>query len=705
MQKEIKKIIGERVLTLTTGEVALQANGAVVARYGDTMVLSTCVVGDELKNHIPDFLPLTVEYREKTYAVGRIPGGFIKREGKPSEKEILTARLIDRPVRPLIPPNINCEIQIISWVLSADQQNDPDFLSINATSAALAISEIPFDDIIGAVRVGYIKDKFTINPTHSELENSMLDIVIAGTEDAIVMVEGGGKELPENLLVEAIKFAHPHIKEIIYSIKEMREEVGKEKLKLKNHEEITGEIQSFLSSYIPDIESALKIKEKSARRKRLKEIVEEAKHKLGIDEETEPIKWRLLEEAFKEKKKKILRKWIAEKGVRIDGRNLNEIREIECKVSVLPRTHGSALFKRGETTALVVTTLGTREDEQIIEALTGEFSKRFMLHYNFPPFSVGEIQPIRGPGRREIGHGALAEKAILPLIPDKDKFPYTIRVVSDILDSNGSSSMATVCGASMSLMDAGVPIKTSAAGVAMGLIKEDNTFFTLTDILGEEDHLGDMDFKLAGTKNGFTAVQMDIKIKGITYEMLNRAIEEAKQARLKILNIMDSVISNPRSELSPYAPRVVTLYVKPERIKDLIGPAGKNIKSIIDQTNAKIDIENDGKVYVYSNDKTMANKAIELINQLTQEPEVGKVYLGKVKRVTDFGAFVEILPGIEGLVHISQLDKKRVKKVTDAVKVGDEMLVKVTGIDEYGRVQLSRKQVIEEKTHERRKKI
>jgi len=704
VKEEVKVDIGSEKIIFETGELARQADGAVLCKVGESVVLSTCVMAEESEGEVIDFVPLTVEYREKSYAAGKIPGGFIKREGKPGEKEILTSRLIDRGIRPLLPDHLMREIQIISWVLSADE-SEPDVIAINSASAALYISHLPFEIPIAAVRVGYKDGKFFAGFS-SPGEDSELDIVVAGTEEAITMVEGGGREVKEEIFVQALEFAHPSIKEIIRGIKILRERVGREKVHIPMDSELI-EIKSSLLEYKEDIESALKIKEKKKRRESLEGIYNDAlmKWKEKIKDESLLKSARsLFLKSFKELEKDILRRWIKEKGLRIDGRGLDDLREIRCAVGVLPRTHGSAIFQRGETTALVVTTLGTKEDEQIIEALGGDFSKRFMLHYNFPPFCVGEVRPIRGPGRREIGHGALAERAFLSLIPEKEVFPYTIRVVSDILESNGSSSMATVCGASLSMMDAGVPLRKAVAGVAMGLVKEDEKFFILTDILGDEDHLGDMDFKIAGTREGITSVQMDIKIKGVTPQIMGEAIEKARIARMKILDIMDSVISEPRKELSPYAPRVLRLQINPDRIKDLIGPGGKNIKSIIEETGVKIDIENDGRVFVFSTDSKNAERARELIMYFTGEVEIGKVYTGKVKRIADFGAFVEIFPGVEGLIHISQLDYRRVKRVTDVVKVGDEVPVKVIGINEDGKIQLSRKEALKEVGQDERKK-
>jgi polyribonucleotide nucleotidyltransferase len=704
VKEEVKVDIGSEQILFESGELARQADGAVLCKVGDSVVLTTCVMAEEAEEEGIDFVPLTVEYREKSYAAGKIPGGFIKREGKPGEKEVLTSRLIDRGIRPLLPDSLTREIQVISWVLSADEA-EPDVIAINSASAALYISHLPFETPIGAVRVGYKDGKFFVGSSFPN-EWSELNIVVAGTEDAITMVEGGGNEVKEEIFVQALEFAHPYIKEIIRGIKILRERIGKEKVQIPMNSELEG-IRGSLVEYKDDIESALKVKEKKKRRELLNRIYDESlmKWKDRMKDEA------LLRNAksiflkfFKELEKDILRRWIKENGLRIDGRGLDDLREIRCAVSVLPRTHGSAIFQRGETMALVVTTLGTKEDEQIIEALGGDFSKRFMLHYNFPPFSVGEVRPIRGPGRREIGHGALAERAFLSLIPDKEAFPYTIRVVSDILESNGSSSMATVCGASLSMMDAGVPLKKAVGGVAMGLVKEDDRFFILTDILGDEDHLGDMDFKIAGTRDGITSVQMDIKIKGVTPEIMRTAIDKARIARMKILDIMDSAISEPRKELSPYAPRVLKLQINPERIKDLIGPGGKNIKSIIEETGVKIDVENDGRVLVFSADSKNAERARELIMYFTGEVEIGKVYTGKVKRIADFGAFVEIFPGVEGLIHISQLDYRRVKKVTDVVKVGDEVQVKVIGINEDGKIQLSRKEALKEGNQYERKK-
>lgn len=692
MKREYEIILGGRPIKIETGHVARQADGSVLVRYGETVVLVTAVIAKEGKEDI-DFLPLTVNYQEMTYAAGKIPGGFFRREGRPTEKEVLTSRLIDRPIRPLFPKGLYNEIQIIATVLSVDKENDPEIAALIGASAALEISSIPFNGPIGGVRVGRIDGRFICNPSVAEQEKSDIDLIVAGSRDAIIMVEGGAKMVPEEDLLEALFFAHKEMQPVIDLQERMREEIGKEKLPLVDvgiDEGLKKEVESL---YKERIKKALTIPGKLERYAALDKLAEEVVSELspryeGKDKE--------IEECFSELKRRVMRERVLKEGKRIDERGPKDIRPITCEVGILPRTHGSALFTRGETQALVVTTLGTAEDEQKIDALLGETYKSFMLHYNFPPYSVGEVRPLRGPGRREIGHGALAERALLPVLPDSELFPYTIRVVSDILESNGSSSMASVCGGSLSLMDAGVPISTPVAGIAMGLIKERDDVAILTDILGDEDHLGDMDFKVAGTKDGVTALQMDIKIGGVTKEILERALLQAREARLEVLEKMMEVLPAPRKELSIYAPRILTIQIKPEKIKDVIGPGGKNIKKIIEETGVKIDIEDTGKVNVASTDVEAAKKAVEMIKTFTQEVEVGGIYLGKVKRIVDFGAFVEIYPGVTGLIHISQLAHTRVRNVSDIVKEGDEVLVKVIEIDDYGRLRLSRKEALGE---------
>ncbi len=692
MKKEYEIVFGGRPIKIETGHMAKQADGAVLVRYGETVVLVTAVIAKEAKEDI-DFLPLTVNYQEMTYAAGKIPGGFFRREGRPTEKEVLTSRLIDRPIRPLFPKGLYNDIQIIATVLSVDKENDPEVAALVGASAALEISNIPFRGPIGGVRVGRVDGKLICNPSVAEQEKSDIDLIVAGSKDALIMVEGGARMVPEEEILEALFFAHKEMQPVIELQEKMREEVGREKLPFQEpvrDEELEREVESL---YAERIREALTIPGKLERYGALDRLSEEVVSHLSQRYEGRE---KEIEECFSELKKRIMRERILKEGERIDGRGPKDIRPITCEVGILPRTHGSALFTRGETQALVVTTLGTAEDEQKIDALLGETYKSFMLHYNFPPYCVGEVRPLRGPGRREIGHGALAERALQPVLPDSEAFPYTIRVVSDILESNGSSSMASVCGGSLSLMDAGVPISTAVAGIAMGLIKDGEEVAILTDILGDEDHLGDMDFKVAGTKDGITALQMDIKIGGVTREILGRALEQAREARFEVLEKMNAVLPAPRKELSVHAPRIFTIHVKPEKIKDVIGPGGKNIKKIIEETGVKIDIDDTGRVNVASVDADSAKKAIDMIKTFTQEVEVGGIYLGRVKRIADFGAFVEIYPGVTGLIHISQLAHTRVRNVSDILKEGDEVLVKVIEIDEYGRLRLSRKEALGE---------
>ncbi len=685
-----KTVINGKEYIIETGKVAKQANGAVLVRYGDTVVLVTAVAAEEPKEDI-DFFPLTVEFEEKFYAAGKIPGGFIKREGKPGEKAILSARLIDRPIRPLFPEGYRNEVQIIATVLSVDQENPPDILGITGASAALTISDIPFEGPIAGVRIGYRDGKYLVNPTSEELDDSLLDIVVAGSKDAITMVEAGAKEVSEEVIVGALELAQREIVKLVELQERLREKIGKEKASFEPPD-LSSVTKKIEEEALEDIRISLITKEKKEREKKLSLIKKTLKEKHEEDEEF----LKYLNDAFEKIIKSEVRRLISTEKKRVDGRGLEDIRPISCEVGVLPRTHGSALFTRGQTQALVITTLGATEDEQIVDDITEEENKKFMLHYNFPPFSVGEIRPRRGPGRREIGHGALAERAIKAVLPPEEEFPYTIRVVSEILESNGSSSMATVCGATMSLMDAGVGITKPVSGIAMGLIKEAGEFFILTDILGFEDHYGDMDFKVAGTRDGITALQMDIKISGISSDIMRKALNQAKKARLFILDKMAETIDKPRESLSPYAPRIEVLTISANKIGDLIGPGGKNIKRIIEETGVKINIEPDGKVYVFSTNEGAFDKAREMIETLTREAKVGENYLGKVTRITNFGAFVEIFPGKEGLVHISNLSTRRVKNVKDVVNVGDKILVKVINIDDTGRVNLSRKAVIQE---------
>jgi polyribonucleotide nucleotidyltransferase len=685
--------IGGKQISFETGRVARQADGAVLVRCGDTVVLATTVSSKQVKENI-DFLPLTVDYQEKAYAAGKIPGGFFKREGRPSEKEILTGRLIDRSIRPLFPSGYYYEIQVIVSVLSADQGNSSDFLGVMGASAALMISDIPFNGPVGAVRVGRIDGRFVINPGFAELETSDLNVVVSGTKEAVMMVEGEAREVPEEVMLEAIELGHQEIKRVIDLQLQLRAAAGREKRSVLQEGADSALISEVKERCLAPMQEAILIPNKTRRGERLTEILNEAVER--FKSEDKPERTRQIHKIFHEMERDEVRRMILEKRMRADGRGPSDIRTITCEVGVMPRTHGSALFTRGETQSLAVVTLGTAEDEQRIDALEGESKKTFMLHYNFPPFSVGEARPMRGPGRREIGHGALAERALRPVIPGKEAFPYTLRIVSDILESNGSSSMATVCGGTLALMDAGVPIKEPVAGIAMGLIKEKERTVILSDILGLEDHLGDMDFKVTGTRQGVTALQMDIKIAGINKEILTEALRQAKEGRLFILDKMLEAISAPRPELSVHAPRILTMTIKKEKIGEVIGPGGKNIRGIIEKTGVKIDIDDSGLIVIASVDSEAARQAMEIIHRMTEEAVVGKIYLGTVRKIMDFGAFVEILPNTDGLVHISQLDEHRVKNVSDVVKEGDEIMVKVLEIDRQGKIRLSRKDAMRE---------
>lgn len=690
MTRQYEVEFGGRKLLIETGKVAKQSNGSVIVRYGDTVVLVTAVAANESAADT-DFLPLTVNYMEMTYAAGKIPGGFFKREGRPSEKEVLTSRLIDRPLRPLFPDGYYNETQIIATVLSVDHENDPEIAALAGASAALTISDIPFNGPIAGVRVGRIDGKLICNPTIAQQKESDIDLVVAGSSDAVIMVEGGAKIVSEDDILDALTFAHNAVQPVIDIQRQIRDEMGKVKMivpPLKTDEKLTNRVTEFAK---PRIENALQIFTKQERYQSLSSIYNELVLDLKseyADKEDE------IKKVFEDIKYSVMRHNILNRSSRIDGRGLKDIRPITIDVGLLPRTHGSAMFTRGETQALVVTTLGTSEDEQKVDALSGWEHKRFMLHYNFPPFCTGEVKFLRGPGRREIGHGSLAERAIAKVVPSGEVFPYTIRLVSEILESNGSSSMASVCGASLSLMDAGVPVKSAVAGIAMGLVKEGECVAILSDILGDEDHLGDMDFKVAGTEDGVTAVQMDIKITGVTKEILREALYQAKDGRLYILGKMKDAMSSHRPELSAHAPRIVTIYVKQDKIRDVIGPGGKNIKGIVEKTGVKIDIDDSGKVNIASSDEESVKKAIDIIKELTQEVEVGRIYLGKVKKIMDFGAFVEIFPGTDGLVHISQLSDERVKDVRDILNEGDEVLVKVVEVDKQGKIRLSRKEAL-----------
>ena len=683
--------LGGRRLAIEYGQVAKQANAAVLVRYGDTVVLVTAVMSPQAREGI-DFFPLLVDSDERLYAVGKIPGGFIKREGRPPESAVLAARLIDRPIRPLFPEGFRNDVQVVATVLSVEPDNEPALAAMIGASAALHISEIPFAGPIGGVKVGRVNGRFVINPTVAQSEQSDLHLVVAGTADAIMMVEGGAKEISEADALEAIMFGHETIKEIVAFIEKIREEVGKPKKEVVLYEP-NPEINQMVRDYATDkMVAAIKTGDKLLREELIENVKEETRQYMAEKlAETYEVSLKEINEVLDSIVKEEVRKMIAVDKIRPDGRGLSEIRPITCEVGLLPRAHGSGLFTRGQTQVLTVCTLGRVSEEQILDGLGEEDSKRYIHHYNFPSYSVGEVRPLRSPGRREIGHGALAERALVPVIPSEEEFPYTIRLVSEVLESNGSSSQASVCGSTLALMDAGVPIKRPVAGVAMGLLKYDDSFAILTDIQGMEDHFGDMDFKVAGTREGITAIQMDIKIKGIDRTILSQALAQAREGRLFILDKMLEVLSEPRKELSPYAPRIITFEIDPDRIRDVIGPGGKMIRKIVEETGAEIDIEDDGRVFIAAVDVNAGMKAEQMIRRLTSDVEVGQIYMGKVTRLMNFGAFVEILPGKEGLVHISQLAKERVAKVEDVVNVGDEIMVKVIEIDKQGRINLSRK--------------
>lgn len=688
--------IAGRPLRVEIGKVAKQANGAAMLYYGDTAVLVTATMSKKPREGI-DFFPLTVDYEERMYAVGKIPGGFIKREGRPTEAATLSARLIDRPIRPLFPKGYRNDVHIVATILSVEQDNPPDVTAIIGASIALSISDIPFGGPLGAVSIGMVDGKFIVNPTEEQTIQSDLHLVVAGTRDAIMMVEAGANEIPENKMLDAIFLGHEVIKEIVEFQEKIIAEIGKPKAPVELAE-INAEIRAVVREYAEGkIKEALQCPDKLLREERTEEVKKEVMEHF---EEEYPENAADIASVLDELEKEIVRKMILEEGKRVDGRALNEIRPVTCEVGILPRTHGSGLFTRGQTQVLSVTTLGAASEEQILDGLGITDSKRYLHHYNFPPYSVGETRPMRGPGRREIGHGALAERALSYMIPSQEDFPYTIRVVSEVLESNGSTSMGSVCGSTLSLMHAGVPIKAPVSGIAMGLVKEDDRFAILSDIQGIEDALGDMDFKVAGTARGVTALQMDIKIAGVTREILEKALAQAKEGRMHILNIMLQTISKPNPELSPYAPRMIKMMINPDKIREVIGAGGKTIKKIVDETGAKIDIEDDGSLYITAVDQDAAEKARHLINCLVQDVEVGKTYIGKVVRIVDFGAFVEIIPGVlgmagkEGLVHISQLAETRTAKVRDVVDIGDEILVKVTEIDSQGRINLSRKEAL-----------
>jgi polyribonucleotide nucleotidyltransferase len=694
--------VGGREMTMETGRLAKQAGGSVMIRYGDTVVLVAATRSEEPREGM-DFFPLTVDYEERLYAAGKIPGGFIKREGRPSEKATLSARLIDRPIRPLFPKGFRNDVHVVATVLSVDQDNPQDIMSIIGASAALTLSDIPFQGPIAAVIVGRVDGKLIINPNFAQVAMSDLHLAVAGTKDAVIMVEAGAKEISEEIILEAIMYGHEEIKKIVDFISEFREAAfvkGIAKLPYEYKLFLTNEeVEPVVREYaLPKMEKAIREcidskMSKAPREKMLKELKKEVLQYFA-EKHTEDDNLRHVSSTMDELEKEVMRRFILEDRVRIDGRALDEVRTITCDISLLPRTHGSGLFTRGQTQILSVITLGTVGDEQILDGLGVEESKRYMHHYNFPPYSVGETRFMRGPGRREIGHGALAERALLPMIPAEEDFPYTIRIVSEALESNGSTSMGSVCGSTLSLMDAGVPIKAPVSGIAMGLIKEGEKFAVLTDIQGVEDHLGDMDFKVAGTLNGVTAIQMDMKIAGIGRSILKEALAQAKEGRMHIMGKMLEVIAQPRPELSLFAPRIIIITIDPDKIRNVIGPGGKTIKRIIDETGVKIDIEDDGRVFIAAVDGEAGKKAMKIIESLTADVEVGKIYMGKVVKIMDFGAFVEVLPGKEGLVHISQLAEQRVGKVEDVVSIGDEIMVKVVKIDEQGRVNLSRKEAL-----------
>ncbi|MDP3296014.1 MAG: polyribonucleotide nucleotidyltransferase [Thermodesulfovibrionia bacterium] len=681
-----------KTLIIETGLLAKQADGSAVVRYGDTVVLATAVAAKEAKKDL-DFFPLRIDYQEKAYAAGKIPGGFFKREGRPTEKEVLTSRLIDRPIRPLFPDGFYSETQGIVSVLSYGDENIADVLGIVGMSAALGVSDIPFEGVVGAVRVGIIESSFVVNPDLKETEECDFNLVVAGTDEAVLMVEGGGLEIKESTLLEAIDIAHKEIKRIVDIQKQFIKLIGKNKRPVAPPV-INKELENAVSNLsLEKIKGAVTIPDKLRRQEALNNILKEIIDVLNVGENDIS---RDIANVFDGIEKTLVRNMILEKNLRADGRKPEEIRNIICNVGILPRTHGSALFIRGETQCLAVVTLGTSEDEQRIDSLEGESKKTFMLHYNFPPFSVGEVKPLRSPGRREIGHGMLAERALKALIPQKSDFPYTIRIVADILESNGSSSMATVCGGSLALMDAGVPIKTPVAGIAMGLIKEGEKVIILTDILGLEDHLGDMDFKVTGTEDGITAFQMDVKISGVSRQIMEQGLEQARHGRLHILGKMAEALAGPRDNLATHAPRIYNMKIKTDKIRDVIGTGGKVIRGIIEQTGVKINIDDDGNINIASADETAAQKAMDIIKGIIAEAELGRLYMGKVKRIMDFGAFVEILPGTEGLLHISQISDRRIDKVSDVLKEGEEVLVKVIEIDKTGRIRLSRKEAEKE---------
>ena len=682
-----------RKLHVETGRIARQASGSAVVTLGETVVLVTAVSTNEMREGI-DFFPLTVEYQEMSYAGGRIPGNFFRRDmGRPSEKETLTARLIDRPLRPLFPDNYRFETQVIATVLSTDKENEGDVLAILGASAALEVSDIPFKGPIAGVRVGRIDGRLVANPTVSQLKDADINLIVAGNRNAVVMVEGGGKFVSESDMVEAIFFGHKAMQPMLALQEDLKRTVGKEKRSVPEATVEGAFLDDLTRAATPLLQQVITIADKLDRQRKREETQQAVLELLGGEDES---RHPAIKNALHDLERQMVRKMILEDGRRIDGRSFTEVRPIECVVGILPRVHGSALFTRGETQAMVLATLGTEYDEQKIESIYGDHFRSFILHYNFPPYSVGEAKRLGGPGRREIGHGALARRALIPVMPDKEEFAYCTRIVSEIMESNGSSSMATVCGASLSLMDAGVPIKEPVAGVAMGLVSDDANVAVLTDIIGDEDHYGDMDFKVTGTRDGITALQMDIKMEGITSDTLEKALEQAREARLHILEKMNEAISRPRTQVSQYAPVVIRMEIKTEKIRSLIGPGGKTIKQITADSGARVEVDDDGNVVIAAADQESADAAVEMIKEIVQEAEIGKLYMGKVRKIMDFGAFVEILPGTDGLIHISQLDRGRVEKVTDVLKEGDEVLVKVLDVDDNGKIRLSRKAALDE---------
>ena len=688
---KIESEISGHPLSIETGVLARQADGSVVLRYGDSMVLATAVADRREREGI-DFFPLTIDYQEKTYGAGKIPGGFFKREGRPSEKEILTSRLIDRTVRPLFPKGFRSETQGIVSVLSFGEENVTDVLGITGVSTALMISDIPFDGPVSAVKIGRVMGDFVVNPDLISIAECDMTLVVAGTDDAVVMVEGESQEVSEDVILEGIELARKVIRELNTAQRELAAKVPREKRAFSVPEvdaELAAKVEALVSEKIKE---AVNIPDKMKRQKELNAIRDDAVAAINTDDADRS---KEISGIFQSIEKDFVRNMILKSNIRTDGRNPKEIRPIECTVGLLPRVHGSAVFQRGETQALAAVTLGTAEDEQRVDAPEGEYFKNFMLHYNFPPFSVGEARFLRGPGRREIGHGALAEKALRPAMPTKEEFPYTVRIVCDVLESNGSSSMASVCGGTLALMDAGVPIKKPVAGIAMGLVHDGDNYVILTDILGLEDHLGDMDFKVTGTEDGVTAFQMDVKISGISQELMKEALEQARQGRLFIIDRINETLESHRSDLSPHAPRIYTMRVKPEKIREIIGTGGKVIRGIVEETGCKVNVEDDGLVSIASTDEDSAKRAIAMVEAIVEEAVVGKVYKGEVRRITDFGAFIEILPGKDGLLHISQISHERVEKVTDEMSEGDEVEVKVIEIDRTGRIRLSRKELLD----------